>query len=450
MRKVIESIGVLTAERVIQLVLSAAVSVVLTRALGPSGFGTYAFAVSSVALVGPLVDVGQSILVRDLVSQPQRTRQLLRTAARLAAMLAGGIQVLAIGFALVLPAHLSQAGWPVVLTAFALLLRPVMVLDYWFQSRLDARRAAGARLSGTVVSSALRFGLALHGGDHVLPLLAATAIVETAVTALVMLLQFRRHEGEPGTEVLASATTYDYFKKTAPLMVAALSIAIYMRLDQVMLGFLASTDQVGQYAAAVRLSEFTYFLPVVLMTSLAPGLTAMFVRDREAFVAIYDRVVSAFMGVALVLVVTLVGLSSVLVSIIYGSGFDDAAAVLRVHVLSMPFVFLGVAQTTWTAVFDQQGLSMWRTISGAVINTALNFVLIPPLGALGAAYATVAAYAFSSVLGNVMSPRTRPFLWLQLRQFNPVHVTRNLLLLRHDVMARLAARQPQPASTRGD
>jgi len=436
-RRVLESIGVLTAERVFQLVSVAAVSIVVARTLGPSTFGVYAFALSAVALVGPLLDAGPTLLVRDLVTMPERRTELLASAFRVAFAIGFILQVAAVVFAVALPEKLAQAQAPVVIAALVLLVRPVLVLDYWFQSRLDARPAAMARLAGLGVGSVLRIVIALQGGQHVVALLAATTVVEAVVTASLMLAAFRRRGGTALRLVRGHAPVVAYFRRVFPLLVAGLSIALYMRLDQVMLGFLSDTREVGNYAVAVRLSEFAYFLPLVVNASILPGLSALYERDRAGFYEVYDRVVGGFFAAAVLCVIAIFAAAPLLVSVLFGRDFEGAATILQVHILGLPFVFLAVAQTAWNAVHEQQSLAMWRAVGGAVINMALNLVLIPEFGALGAAVATVTAYALAGVAGNAFSRRTRPFMWMQVRQASPVHLLRNLVALRHDVLARL-------------
>jgi O-antigen/teichoic acid export membrane protein len=152
--------------------------------------------------------------------------------------------------------------------------------------------------------------------------------------------------------------------------------------------------------------------------------------------------VSGFAATSFVLLVILLVGAPFLIGMLFGAEFDEASHVLRVHVLSLPFVFLGVSQTTWTAVHDLQKLAMWRTLGGAVINAALNLLLSPSHGAVGAAVATVVAYGFAAIGGNALSSRTRPFLVMQLRQASPLHVARNLKALVGDVRSRLA-REPR-------
>jgi PST family polysaccharide transporter len=93
--------------------------------------------------------------------------------------------------------------------------------------------------------------------------------------------------------------------------------------------------------------------------------------------------------------------------------------VLSVHVLSNVFVFVGVGESVWTTNAGLQRLVMWRAIAGAVVNVLLNLVLIPPFGALGAAVATLTAYAAATMVANAVTPSTRHLFAIELRSFRP-------------------------------
>jgi PST family polysaccharide transporter len=446
MRRVLASVGVLSAERLIQMGSVAAVAVVLARVLGPSTFGLYVFVVSVISLAQPLVDFGQLVFVRDLTKDPGLRAHVLGAAFRIAGAMAIVTQLLVVAFALVLPAELSAATLPLVIASFALVARPLLVFDYWFQAELRAVRAAGARIGGLVVGAGLRIVVVFSAETaFVLRWLALTVVLEALVTGALMIYFYERDSGSTRQVFRSGPPAWPYFKETLPLLVSGVSVVLYMRLDQIMLGFLASTREVGQYAAAVRLSEVSYFVPVVLMTSLAPTLTRRHLRSREEFLDLYGRLVGAFLVVSFLLAATLGLAAPWLVSFLFGPDYAYAADVLRVHIWSLPFVFLGVSQSSWNTVNNLQGLAMLRTLGGAAINTLLNFVLIPPFGALGAAYATIVAYAFAGCIGNLFSARTRPYLQLQLRQFSPLRAFRNVVWVRKELVTRLRA-EPLPPS----
>jgi PST family polysaccharide transporter len=102
---------------------------------------------------------------------------------------------------------------------------------------------------------------------------------------------------------------------------------------------------------------------------------------------------------------------------LYSDAFLAAAPILAVHVWASAFVFLGLAQGPWDFSEKLYRPSSYRTIAGAVANVLINLVLIPKYSGMGAAIATVASYAISSVFANAFHPATRPIFVMQMRSF---------------------------------
>jgi O-antigen/teichoic acid export membrane protein len=110
-----------------------------------------------------------------------------------------------------------------------------------------------------------------------------------------------------------------------------------------------------------------------------------------------------------------------LVGLLLGPTFAPAAEVLRWHVLTNVFVFLGVAQGIAIVNERTPFVALAKTLSGVVVSVAMNWWLIPRWGAVGSAWAALASYMVSAVLSNaVLSPR---LLRLQMNAiFRPFHV----------------------------
>jgi Na+-driven multidrug efflux pump len=65
---------------------------------------------------------------------------------------------------------------------------------------------------------------------------------------------------------------------------------------------------------------------------------------------------------------------------------------------------------------------MYQTLGGAAMNIVLNLALIPTLGIVGAAIASLAGQFASVLLMMAVLPKTRPLFRLQLASFAPVGV----------------------------
>jgi O-antigen/teichoic acid export membrane protein len=194
-------------------------------------------------------------------------------------------------------------------------------------------------------------------------------------------------------------------KDSWPLILSGLVISIYMRIDQVMIKEMLDSDAVGQYSAAVRLSEVWYFIPMAIASSLFPAIIN---AKKQSEALYYERLqklydMMAWMAIAIALPMTF--LSDWIIHLLYGEAYADAGKVLMIHIWAGVFVFLGVASSKWFVTENLQKYSFYRTLAGAVINIALNYILIPIYSIYGAAFATLISQAIASYLYNATNKK---------------------------------------------
>ena len=101
--------------------------------------------------------------------------------------------------------------------------------------------------------------------------------------------------------------------------------------------------------------------------------------------------------------------------LLYGESYLPAASILVIHAWSAIFLFSSIIQTGYEVTEGLTWLTAARTTVGAIVNVALNFGLIPRFGAAGSAYATLIAFACSSLLCNLLFRQSRSILFLQMR-----------------------------------
>jgi O-antigen/teichoic acid export membrane protein len=176
-----------------------------------------------------------------------------------------------------------------------------------------------------------------------------------------------------------------------PLLLSGMAVMLYMRIDQVMLAAMVGDEAVGQFSAALRLSEVWYFVPAAILSAAFP---AMLARRKDGTLA-YERYVqklydlTAWMGLAVAVVVTLCG--PWLIDRLYGDAYAEAARVLQVQTWAGVAVAMSYVHGKWLLAEGLQRLGLFYTLVGCACNLVLNAWLIPRHGAVGAAYATLAA-----------------------------------------------------------
>jgi PST family polysaccharide transporter len=73
------------------------------------------------------------------------------------------------------------------------------------------------------------------------------------------------------------------------------------------------------------------------------------------------------------------------------------------------FLFLGYVKEIWITTEELTWFAFTFTLVGASMNVLLNFLLIPPHKAIGAAVSTVISYGFADYIMCFLYPSTRRF-----------------------------------------
>ena len=418
-RKVAHNTFWLFADRVVRLGVGLLVGVAVARYLGPDRFGQFNYVIAFVMLFATAINAGtDNVVIRDLAREPGRTDAILAAASVI--RLVGVPVALALAAVIAFAIHARDATMLQLIAVYAttLLFRPLDVIDLWFQSETNVRPAVWARNLAFFVGSAVRVAL-IVGGASLVAFVAVEPLM-AALGALFLLVAYRFAGRQWTVAGVKGADIRRLLVAGAPLLLSGVAIMIYMRIDQVMLEHLSGggTREVGLYSAAQRLSEVWYFLPMAVANSVFPAL----VRSRDADQTIYlDRLRRLFSLMALVslsVAITTSVVSSQMIRLIFGSGYVGAGPILAVHIWTGVFVFWGVVGETWYLNEGLTRLTLYRTGSAALANVALNLVLIPRYGGIGAAVATLVSQAWSAWLSNLLWTRTRPLFFLQMRSLS--------------------------------
>jgi O-antigen/teichoic acid export membrane protein len=202
-------------------------------------------------------------------------------------------------------------------------------------------------------------------------------------------------------------------KDSWPLILSGVVISVYMKIDQVMIKEMMNNEAVGQYSAALRLSEVWYFIPMVIANSLFPAIINAKNQSEKLY---YDRLQKLYdfmTWMAIFIALPMTFLSDWLINLLFGEEYHQAGNVLMIHIWASVFVFLGVASSKWFISENLQKYSFYRTLTGAIINILLNYIMIPLYGILGAAMATLISQSIASYFFNITNKKLRYTFLLQ-------------------------------------
>jgi PST family polysaccharide transporter len=418
LQRLIPNTGWLLFDKILRLGVGLFVSVWTVRYLGPVQLGTLSFALAFATLFSVFATLGlDGIVVRELVQTPESGTETLGAAFLL--KFAGGVVALLVSIVsiILLRPTDTQSHWMVAIVASGMIFQSFDVIDYWFQARTEAGFAVYARSAAFLAISAFKVFLIVSKAPLMAFAWAASLELALAAIGLVFVYQFT---GQHLLKWRAGLNRILLLLRDAwPLALSGVSIMIYMKIDQIMLGEMLDSATVGIYSAAVRISEVWYFIPLSIVASVSPSLMAA--SDNPSILD--QRLAKLFKLVSIValsIAVPMTFFSNYATKALYGNAYAGAGPILAVHIWSALFVFLGVAQGPWNIIEGLTKLALLRTSVGAVSNIVLNLLLIPRYGGLGAAIATTISYALSAVILNAFSAKTRKIFVLQLASIIPV------------------------------
>ncbi|MGB9359657.1 MAG: flippase [Acidimicrobiia bacterium] len=401
--------------RAVGMAVAAITGIIVARYLGPEDLGLLGFAASIYAIAVPVALLGmRQILVREF-SANDDWRPILASA--LSRQIPVAVITSLVGFVIIVAARSGDRA--AVLVAIALLPFPLLAVRDTIQAlhevagrvRLIVLSTVGAAIAASGVKI-----LAVAMGAPVWVFAAATTL-EAVIVLLALWWGNRQTSGSAGGRMAVdSEKARALVRESWPLLIGAVAVTLYMRVDVAMLGLLSGDEETGLYVAATRISELWYFVPVAAMAAIRPRLSRRYAaNEMDAYKQETQQVLTAGWVLSLIAIILTVIFAGALILFLYGDAFTGSETVLRIHILAAPFVFLGVGASQW---FVDRGLTrevMVRSVAGAVANIGINLLLIPAYGATGAAIATLISYGISGVFLNAASAKTRPVFVMQMK-----------------------------------
>jgi O-antigen/teichoic acid export membrane protein len=177
-----------------------------------------------------------------------------------------------------------------------------------------------------------------------------------------------------------------------PLLGVAMLQMMIAWTDTLMLGSFKSTAEVGLYNAAYPLANFISSPLSALLVIYMPITSGLYAQGlmpemRRNFAILTKWLCSLSLPLFLILFL----FPEAVLNFLFGANYIFAANALRI--LSIGYIinnFLGPNGSTLIAIGESKFM-MWATAATAILNIGLNIALIPTLGIVGAAIASVVA-----------------------------------------------------------
>lgn len=388
--------------KIAQSILGMIVSMLSARYLGPSNYGLISYAASIVAFVLPIVQLGfRSTLVSEIIDDPKNEGEIIGTS-----LFFNFLSSLACIIGICTFVYVANSNEPVTLVVCALyslclIAQALEMIEFWFQAKLISQYTS---ITGLVAYTVMTgYKVYLLATQKSIYWFAVSNALDYFIVAIVLIVIFYKLSKQKLR--VSFKRFFQMFSRSKYFIVSSLMVTIFAQTDKIMLKAMLSEEAVGIYSAAVTCAGLTSFVFSAIIDSFRPTVFENKKVSNESYenslvscysVVIYLSLVQSFFCTAF---------SKTIIQILYGAEYSSSAEVLGLVVWYTTFSYLGPIRNIWILAENKQKYLWIINLSGAVTNIVLNTVLIPFIGVMGAALASLTTQFFTNVIvGFIIKP----------------------------------------------
>lgn len=197
-----------------------------------------------------------------------------------------------------------------------------------------------------------------------------------------------------------------YLRFSLPLAPSSLIFWITSSSDRYIIGFLLGASSVGVYSAAYNIGYLVYLLVIPLQFILFPQLSKLYDNGEIEEVKTYSSYsLKFFLLISIPSVVGLTVLANQILNLLTTAEFFKGSSVIPLVALSALFSGLFQIIINISLLYKKTTHNFWIQACSALLNLCLNFILIPLIGIIGAAIATLFSFIIMCILAYIVSKK---------------------------------------------
>lgn len=414
--RVLKNATWIIACKIIQSILSFIIGTLTVRYLGPTNYGVITYAASVVSFLLPIMQLGlKNTIVKEFIKNPNSEGEILGTALVINIIASIFSMAGAITFVAVANAGETETILVCALYSLVLLFQATEMTMYWFQAKLLSKYPSIATLVAYVVVAIYKVYLLITGKSVIW--FAFSYVLDFFLISCILLVIYKRLSDQKlsinwnvGWQMLSRSKYY---------IIPSLMVVFYQHTDRIMLKLMVSDVETGLFSAAVACTGMTGFV----FHAIVDSARTVILETKERTPELYERKVvqlySIITAFALAQSIGMTILAKPIISLLYGKAYLSAVPMLQLAVWYDTFGYYNSVRNIWILAEEKQKHLTKINILGALANVALNACLIPVLGGIGAAIASIMSQFFSNVLIGFIYKPIRRNNYLMIKGLNP-------------------------------
>ena len=371
--------------------------VLMTRYLGPEGFGQYTTISSFLMFFGILLDFGLTLVTAQMLAEPgidtNKTLSNLFTVRFFSALIFFSLApIIALFFPYPKIVKISIA-----LATFSyFLISLIQVLVGLFQNNLAMGKVVLAETFGRLTLFFLIIvTIWLNGGILGIVLTTIIATIVNFVFQFLFSFKYAR------LGFAFDLTLWrKIFHKAWPLAFGIAFNLIYFKADTIILSIYRTQAEVGLYGAPYRVLEVALTIPTMFMGIILPILTNLWLSKKFFD---FEKVIKMSFDFLMILAVPMVAgiliLAKPLMVLVAGPAFYPSGDILKILILASGIIFAGTFFGHIVVAIEKQKQMIWAYFLTALLSLIGYLIFIPRYSYFGAAWVTVFSESLIAIIG---------------------------------------------------
>jgi len=384
-KKYIVNTSWILIEKLSRIVSGVLVGILVARYLGPEQFGMISYALSVVAIFSVFSSLGMdSIIVRELITRNEHKNEILGTSFYL--RLIGAIAVVAVATFYSSIRDDAQNTYIVFIVSLSVVIQAFTVVDFYFQSQVLGKYTAINQVITLVLSSIVKLFLIYF--NKPVEYFASMVILEAALTLINQFWFYKKSGQQINKWTFSWLEAKILLGHSWPIIVSGFVMMVYQKMDQILIKRFLDLNVLGNYAAAARISEASFFIPMAVCAAILPGI----INNRDNKELQHKRLTqlySLMIWGALFICGGGLLFGDFVITFLYKEKYDLAPGIFKILIFNLIPVFYGTAWGMWMVAENKQRYLIFFQFLSMGIALFLNLKLIPIYGVQGAAYSLI-------------------------------------------------------------
>lgn len=403
-KRFLTNTGWIVGQQIVHILLSVLVGILSARYLGPTNYGVISYALSFVTLYSSIASLGMdSVIVKELIDKPDEEGTVLGSAIllRIISGLFSSLSVIVIIW-LLNPGEVETV-IIAVLCSISLIFRSFELLDYWFQRHLINKYTSIAKTIAYIVVSS--YQIFLLKTEKSIEWFAFATSLDYIVLTIIYYAYYKKQGGD---NLKANIKTgLSTLKGSYHFIISGLMVSIYGQMDRMMLKTMVSSTAVGLYSVASYICTMWIFIPTAIINSARPIIMEERAKDYRLYLRRLEQLYSGVIWISIIASIFISVFGGYAINVLYGSQYYEAIDPLKILIWSEIFSMIGTARSVWIVSEKKNKYVKYYLIYGVIVNAILNYLLIPKIGIIGAAIATLVTQVTTSIIAPLFYKETR-------------------------------------------